>query len=352
MVSSERSGGLAIFTLDALITPPTGPTVRDYYPWQILPGREWKLRQLYRAGWVIGVVSNQDGVALGHISDCDFRNKIERLGDLLGVPLDARVCYAHPDAPSAEFRDEGGLARRLPGAAMIIELMLAHPAEMQRGTLFVGVAVEDAATAQDTGIEFMTVSEFFGELPCFGFRHTNTKRELFAPSYLLHGGKSVPTSRRTRIVIALLAATFGAFTVPFLMAMLSPPLHPVALDKNNPAYQLAASDQATIPTTAELVPYQQAVASITSHCPQLEDITVRVTQVRQALHDQASRDESALEVLQGVAGMLGPNPDASSCSGLFAQFLAITTSRQRKPSLASSSPMRLRLMCSCCCSFR
>ncbi len=162
MVSSERSGGLAIFTLDALITSATGLSIGAFHRCQILPGREWKLHQLHRAGWIIGVVSNQNGVALGHITDRDYRHKVERLQDLLGVTLDDRVCYAHPDATQAEFRDEGGLARRLPGAAMLIELMLTHPVEMQRGTLFVAL-LEDAATARAAGIDFMTAREFFGE---------------------------------------------------------------------------------------------------------------------------------------------------------------------------------------------
>jgi hypothetical protein len=135
----------------------------------------------------------------------------------------------------------------------------------------------------------------------------------------------MPTSRRSRLIIALLAAIFGAFTVPFLMAMVTPPLHPTPLDKNNPAYQLAASDQAATPTALQLAPYQQVIASITARCPQLNDITVRVTQVRQALHDQVSRDVSALEVLTGVDKLLGDNPDSKQCSGVFARYLASST---------------------------
>ncbi len=131
----------------------------------------------------------------------------------------------------------------------------------------------------------------------------------------------MPSTLRTRLIIALLAATFGAFTVPFLLAMLSPPLHPTSLDKNNSAYQLATSDQAATPTAAQLAPYQQMIASIIIRCPQLEDITVRVTQVRQALHDQARRDESALEVLQGIDKLIGARPDATMCSGMFARYL-------------------------------
>jgi histidinol phosphatase-like enzyme len=162
VVSSEAQGGLIIFTLDALINPPRGYTTRAYHRWQILPGREWKLRQLAKTGWVIGVVSNQDLVALGYVADGDFRHKIERLGDLLGVTLDYRVCYAHLDATLAEFRDPNGLSRRLPGQAMLIELMTAHPAEMQRGTMFVAL-LDDAAAARAASVDFMTASAFFGE---------------------------------------------------------------------------------------------------------------------------------------------------------------------------------------------
>ena len=47
---------------------------------------------------------------------------------------------------------------------MLIELMLAHSAEMQRGTQFVGEVVEDAATAPDAEVEFMLADVFFGKL--------------------------------------------------------------------------------------------------------------------------------------------------------------------------------------------
>ncbi len=63
------------------------------------------------------------------------------------------------------------------------------------------------------------------------------------------------------------------------------------------------------------------IASIIIRCPQLEDTTVHVTQVRQALHDQARRDESALEVLQGIDKLIGARPDATMCSGMFARYL-------------------------------
>jgi phosphoglycolate phosphatase-like HAD superfamily hydrolase len=113
---------------------------------------------------VIGVVSNQDGMPLGHITDGDFRHKIERLQYLLGEPLDARVCYAHPDGVAEEFHSYEALRRRrLPSGAMLIELMLAHPAEMRRGTLFVGATADDAATALYAGVDFMTVRAIFGE---------------------------------------------------------------------------------------------------------------------------------------------------------------------------------------------
>lgn len=77
---------------------------------------------------------------------------------------------------------------------------------------------------------------------------------------------------------------------------------------------------ATIPTLSQLDRYQQAITGIKMRCPNL-DVVVGVTQILQALHDQAERDVSALDVLKGVLQLLGDNSDEVECSNAFSRYL-------------------------------
>ena len=94
----------------------------------------------------------------------------------------------------------------------------------------------------------------------------------------------------------------------------------VVISAQSDAYRLAVSDMATTPTAAQLTQYQVAITSIRMRCPDL-DVVVGVTQMRQALHDQASRDVPALDVLQGVQPLLGDSPDSVACSAVFTRYL-------------------------------
>lgn len=154
------NGGLIIFTLSVLITP--GETGK-YHDWQLLAGRRAALRAMTEIGWVVGVVSNQDEVADGYATNRDYLYRMDQTQRLLDVPLDARVCYHRTDARLPDFRDQGGVLRRLPGEAMLTELMLAHPDEARRGVLFVAEP-EYAPAAEAAGVDFMHADQFFAML--------------------------------------------------------------------------------------------------------------------------------------------------------------------------------------------
>ncbi len=129
------------------------------------------------------------------------------------------------------------------------------------------------------------------------------------------------------LITALVAAGLTAWLLPrseptpMRQTQATPTLPPVqAISSGSDAYRLAATDMATAPTPQQLTQYQVALTSIRMRCPAL-DLLAETTQTRQALHDQARRDVPALEVLQGVDEMLGANPDATTCSGVFARYL-------------------------------
>lgn len=153
---------LYLFDLDGtLISSYMDNPDRDYHTWQPLPGRGRRIRELRDAGHVVGIVSNQGGVAFGLSTEADWEAKIADVCNRLRIDWEAiYVCFADARSRNPRYRDPAQVARRKPSGAMIREAMARWaygPAE----TLYVGDRPEDEQAARDAGVAFAWAEEFF-----------------------------------------------------------------------------------------------------------------------------------------------------------------------------------------------
>src|SRR5688572_15078053 len=121
---------LYLFDLDGtLITSYMDRPDRDFMQWAALPGRRECLAELRTDGHQVGIVTNQAGVAFGHISELHVSVKLIAVFSALDLPLSTpvTVCYAHPSATIERYRDPAEVARRKPSGAMIREFAAYYP---------------------------------------------------------------------------------------------------------------------------------------------------------------------------------------------------------------------------------
>jgi D-glycero-D-manno-heptose 1,7-bisphosphate phosphatase len=181
---ADPNNDLVIFDLDGtLITPYMENPGKEYHIWSLLPGRREKLQALYNAGVRIAIVTNQAGVAFGHISEYDVFSKIAkvmlRLGfsgqfwqlydHALGVGMHfgmrcnsniipIHVCYSHPNASERGY--VAGHERRKPAPAMLLEALSLHDT-MPEHAVFVGDRPEDSEAARAAGISYVWAPDYF-----------------------------------------------------------------------------------------------------------------------------------------------------------------------------------------------
>lgn len=166
---------------------------REYNLWHVLPGRVEAIRQLREKSIEWAIVTNQAGVALGHITMNDLAVKIEAVLKEFGVTFTGlynnngrlpfatgangyvsdendrpyvRFCLAHPQSPRPIYRE--GHERRKPSPAMLNEAIgdfaERHRAELlHKDVLFIGDRPEDREAARDAGVGFMWAKDFFGD---------------------------------------------------------------------------------------------------------------------------------------------------------------------------------------------
>ena len=116
---------LYLFDLDGtLITSYMDNPDRDYHTWQPLPRRGRRIAELRQAGHIVGIITNQAGVAYGFISEQDYNDKI------------ADVCYRLRLDWQAVYvcLDKAG-PRRKPSGEMIREAIRDYPAHAAEGVL-------------------------------------------------------------------------------------------------------------------------------------------------------------------------------------------------------------------------
>lgn len=153
---------LYLFDLDGtLIESYMNTPDRDYNQWDLLPRRRDTLQQLQADGHTLGIVTNQGGVAFGHVSQTEAEAKIAEVKRRLGLPeLWVAVCYAdrRGKPPYNKPRDA---ARRKPSGAMIREAIAAFPQAAASGVLYVGDRPEDQQAAHDASVSFQWAERFF-----------------------------------------------------------------------------------------------------------------------------------------------------------------------------------------------
>lgn len=122
------------------------------------------LERRAREGDSFAIVTNQGGVAWGYHTEAEVWARIGRtvglLGGFFGRPFSIHVCFVHPRATIARYRE--GHERRKPSGAMIEEAVRAHGTPGEAGDLvMVGDLADDEKAAEAAGAEFIPAGTFF-----------------------------------------------------------------------------------------------------------------------------------------------------------------------------------------------
>lgn len=144
---------------------PKGPFVErhPFHEVHVLPGRAEKLKLLLNSGARVGVCTNKAGVAFGHSTPQDCRDKAIECCKQLGLEReDGTVswteCYDHPTGKIEEYRLDSFYRKPRPG--MILKSLIFHEVDPSR-TLFVGDMDTDREAADRAGVDYMDASDFF-----------------------------------------------------------------------------------------------------------------------------------------------------------------------------------------------
>lgn len=177
---------LYLFDLDdTLISSYMRAADMNYNIWEVLPGRVKRLRRILDHGEMYGIITNQAGVAFGHVTERDVRYKLHQVAWALGhagarifdggvsfstgeIPnsetgLLTWVCYDDIRARDARYRAYAG--RRKPSGAMIREAAqhCGYTLQLPGHVLYVGDQESDLQTAADAGASFQWAHIFFKE---------------------------------------------------------------------------------------------------------------------------------------------------------------------------------------------
>jgi D-glycero-D-manno-heptose 1,7-bisphosphate phosphatase len=135
---------------------------RAYDRWEVLPGRIEKLRELIDAGDEICLITNQAGVAMGHVTQSRVQRRTAQIVEALGLPPSTRVytCMHHPRG-KGRWAEAKGCARRKPSPAMLLEALADH--DMEPGQMiYVGDRISDRQAARAARVRFQWADRFFG----------------------------------------------------------------------------------------------------------------------------------------------------------------------------------------------
>lgn len=143
---------------------------KAYDRWEVLPGRKTRLRSLLMQGHEVCIVTNQGGVAFGHVTEEQADAKIDAVVRALGLarvrsagdPLPSRAvaCYSD-ERGKAPWNDPKDASRRKPAPWMLYEAMGLYANHAERGVLFVGDRPEDEQAAAVAGVPFQWADDFF-----------------------------------------------------------------------------------------------------------------------------------------------------------------------------------------------
>lgn len=154
-----------IFDADGtLVTTKSGETFRQSADdWQMLPGREEKCDELREQGVLLGLASNQAGVAFpwSRFTEAEIRVELTALSILIDGCYTG-VCCSSPNEKALPEYFNANDPRRKPNGGMLIEGMK-HIGVEPHETLFVGDRPEDEGAAQSAGVAFQWAKDFFGD---------------------------------------------------------------------------------------------------------------------------------------------------------------------------------------------
>ncbi|MEQ8484276.1 MAG: D-glycero-beta-D-manno-heptose 1,7-bisphosphate 7-phosphatase [Pseudomonadales bacterium] len=136
---------LILLDRDGVINLDSPAYIKDADEWVPIPGALEAIARLKRAGWLVGVCSNQAGIGRGILTEAGLQRVHRRMAQRLaehGAALDGlRYCPHHPDE---------GCSCRKPAPGMLLSLMAELNAEPEQ-TLFVGDQLKDMAAARAAG---------------------------------------------------------------------------------------------------------------------------------------------------------------------------------------------------------
>jgi D-glycero-D-manno-heptose 1,7-bisphosphate phosphatase len=118
------------------------PGSHDPAVFDLMPGVADALRRLHRAGFRLAIVSNQPGVADGHITDADLERTERQLRESLGVPIERLYYCPH--------REGDGCGCRKPAPGLLHRAMEALDAAPHM-TWYVGDILDDVEAAHRAG---------------------------------------------------------------------------------------------------------------------------------------------------------------------------------------------------------
>lgn len=162
---------LYLFDMDGtLITGYMDNPGKEYDVWELLPKRKAMINQLVMRGDTVCIVTNQGGVAFGHVTEDQADDKITAVRRKLALlpvrsngdpqPPTVFACYSDTRG-KPPWNDPADAARRKPSGAMLLEAIAAHPYAASMGVLFVGDREEDQQAAQAAGVPFQWAHIFF-----------------------------------------------------------------------------------------------------------------------------------------------------------------------------------------------
>lgn len=119
---------------------------------EILPGRKEKLTQLVKEGYILLGVSNQSGVAKGHLTYERAKECFDKTNELLGFNIDVSFC-PHSVPPIVCYCRKPGVGH----GVEFIEKYKLDPAQC----IMVGDMKTDETFAKRCGFKYIPAAEFF-----------------------------------------------------------------------------------------------------------------------------------------------------------------------------------------------
>jgi len=126
--------------------PPEGSYVTCWEQFHLLPGVEQAIARLNRSGRTVILVTNQRGVALGHMTAADLEAIHQRLRDHLAP------CGAHLDAIYTCPHDIGQCRCRKPDTGLFEQAYADFPAARPGNSLMIGDSLSDIEAGRRLGM--------------------------------------------------------------------------------------------------------------------------------------------------------------------------------------------------------